>query len=201
MKNKIFCLFGSLFLICSCSSFKKVQSPITAYLLTKTNKNDTIMVIEEMINNNFTIDFLQAQSKIGVNKNTIDDSTPHEDIYNEKDWLIMQKKYQNKTKTANWLNNDLWHQKDFNKLNIKLIKEDLFPKPWVINEYLKEENKEIKVFAFSKPIFYKNNRFILFAKSETTTKKQFITPNSIVIMQKRNGVWIIKQELISNIYY
>lgn len=199
MKNTFACIFILLLLISSCSSVKENLSPISTYLKSKHNNN--VIVIENKINNNYTIDFFKKRSIVQINANTIENSFVLKTLYEEKCWSKMNENYRNPSTNEVWLKNILWSQNDFIGIKIKFVNEEIFPKPYVYNEYMTDKQAEISVFSFSEPIFYKNKKYMLFAKGETTTKKQFIKPNSIVVMKKEKGKWTVIQEIMSDEYY
>jgi hypothetical protein len=139
-----------------------------------------VIVIENKINNNYTIDLFKRRSIMPINANTIENSIVLKPLlFEEKYWSKMNKKHRNQNTDEIWLKNRFWRQNDFIDIKIKFIK---------------EEN-------FSESIFYKNKKYVLFAKAETTTKKQFIIPNSIVVMKKEKGKWILIQEIMDGEYY
>jgi len=202
MKNTFACLFIVILLISSCSSVKENLSPINTYLKSKLDHNVEVSVIENKINNNYTIDLFKKRYITPINANTIENNIVLKTLlFEEKYWSKMNKKYRNQNTDKIWLKNRLWRQNDFIDIKIKFIKEENFPKPYVYNEYMNEKMAEAIVFSFSEPIFYKNKKYVLFAKAETTTKKQFIIPNSIVVMKKEKGKWIVIQEIIDGEYY
>jgi hypothetical protein len=202
MKNTFACLLIMILLISSCSSVKENLSPINTYLKSKLEKNELVIIIENKINNNYTIDTFTERATRPINPNTIENSIVLKPLlYEEKYRSQMNEKYRNQNTDEIWLKNRLWSQNDFIDIKIKFVKEDVFPKPYVYNEYMKDKMDEAIVFSFSEPIFYKNKKYVLFAKAETTSKKQFINPNSIVVMKKKSGKWIIIQEIISGDYY
>jgi hypothetical protein len=202
MKNAFACLLIVTLLISSCSSIKENLSPINTYLKSKIENNEVVIVIENKINNNYTIDLFKERAITPINLNTIENSIVLKPLlYEEKYWSQMNKKYRNQNTDKIWLKNRLWSQNDFNDIKIKFVKEDVFPKPYVYNEYMTVKMDEAIVFSFSEPIFYKNKKYVLFAKAETTSKKQFINPNSIVVMKKENGKWIVIQEIMNGEYY
>lgn len=201
MKNTLIIILIVTFLISSCSTVKEKLSPINSYLKSKIQNNEMVIVIENKINNNFTIDFFKERFITPINLNTIENSTIKNPLlYKENYWLELNKKYRNQNNDEIWLKNELWSQNDFINPKIKLVKEAAFPKPYVFNEYMTDKMDEVIVFSFSCQMFYKNKKYVLFAKAATTSKKQFINPNSIVIMKKKNGKWIIYQEIKSGDY-
>lgn len=202
MKNTFAFLFILISIISSCSSTKVKFSPINTYLNSKLVNNEVVIVVENKINNNYTIDLLKERSIISLDGNTLENSIAEKStLYVEKYWLKMNKKYRNQNTEGIWLKNRLWSKNDFIDFKIKFIKEENFPKPYVYNEYMADKMTEVIVFSFSEPLFYKNKKYVLFAKGETTTKKQFIYPNSIVVMKKENGKWIVIQEITNGDYY
>lgn len=202
MKNTFAYLFVVILLLSSCSSVKENLSPINSYLKSKLDSNVVVIVIENKINNNYTIDLFKRRSITPINANTIENSIVLKPLlFEEKYWSKMNKKHRNQNTDEIWLKNRFWRQNDFIDIKIKFIKEENFPKPYVYNEYMNEKMVEAIVFSFSEPIFYKNKKYVLFAKAETTTKKQFIIPNSIVVMKKEKGKWILIQEIMDGEYY
>lgn len=203
MNKRIILLLILILSICSCSSTKEnLQAPVSTYLSSKLNNNDTIIIITNKINNNYAIDLFKTKSITPVNINTLENSVILKDpTFHEKYWDIMNKKYRNDKTNEIWLKSVFWNQNNFKNIKIKFIEEDVFPKPSTYNEYMTEKKSEVTVFAFSDPIFYKNNKYAIFAKSETTTKKQFIIPNSIVIMKMKNGKWKFLKEINDGSYY
>ncbi|UUF16418.1 MULTISPECIES: hypothetical protein [Flavobacterium] len=190
------------FSLCSLIAQEKEKDPVNVYLNSKLKNNDTIIVIENKLNNNYAIDLLKERSIAVVTNNTNENSVGLKPpLYTEENWSAMNQKYRLKNTDEIWLKNTFWNQNDFKNVKIKFIKEDVFPKPFLFNEYMTEKKNEVIVFSFSEPIFYKNSEYVIFAKSETTTKKQFIQPNSIVVMKKENGKWILFQEIYDGNYY
>ncbi|MEO7978802.1 hypothetical protein [Flavobacterium sp.] len=204
MKKYFIYVITVILSIYSCTSVKGSLnlSPVNVYLNFKLKNNDTIIVIENKLNNNYAIDFLKKSSSAAINNNTIESGVGIKPpLYKEEYWNIMNQKYRNKSTDDIWLKYKLWNQSDFKDVKIKFIKENVFPKPSVYNHYMTEKKRELSVFSFSEPIFYKNTEYVIFAKSETSTKKQFIEPNSIVIMKKENGKWILFKEIDDGNYY
>ena len=202
MKNTFTCLFIVILLISSCSSVKEKLSPINTYFKSKLDNNVVVIVIENKINNNYTIDLFKKRSITPINANTIENSIVLKTLlFEEEYWSKMNKKYRNQNTDEIWLKNRLWSQNDFIDIKIKFIIEENFPKPYVYNEFMNDNMAKASVFSFSEPIFYKNKKYVLFAKAETTTKKQFIIPNYIVVMKKEKGKWIVIQEIMDGEYY
>lgn len=203
MKKYIILLLILNLSIYGCSSSKEsLQSPVNIYLSSRIKNNDTIIVIANKINNNYAIELFKTRSLIPVTANTLENSVLLDNPkFNEKYWSVMNKKYHNDKTNEIWLKNDFWNQNDFKNLKIKFIKEVDFLKPWIYDEYMTEKKAEVIVFAFSNPIFYDNGRYAIFAKSETTTKKQFNEPTCIVIMKMENKKWKFVQEINDGNYY
>ncbi len=181
---------------------ESLQSPVNTYLSSRIKNNDTIIIITNKINNNYAIELFKTRSLVQVTANTLENSVLLGDPkFNEKYWSVMNEKYRNDKTEEIWLKSDFWNQNDFKNLKIKFIKEGDFPKPWIYNEYMTEKKAEVIVFAFSNPILYENGRYAIFAKSETTTKKQFNGPTCIVIMKMENKKWKFVQEINDGNYY
>jgi hypothetical protein len=202
MIRKIY-LFILILLSCSCSSIKENNSQIVdTYLNTMIKKEDSLVVIKNKINNNFTINLLKSRSIKEIGANTLESSVGLKYyLYKEKYWSKMNDKYSNKITDEIWLSNSFWDKKDFKNKKVHFIKQRDFPRPYEYNVFLTSKFPEIKVFSFSEPIYYKSKEFAIFAKAETTTRKQFINPNSIIIMKKENGRWLFFQEITNGDYY
>lgn len=202
--KKNFFLIGLLFVVCSCSSTKSKFSPINAYLTEKVKTNDSIIIIANKINNNYTLDLWKKRASISENPNIKESSIDENPrVFEEKFWIEMNSKYRNHDKNIDslWLKQALWQQKDFKSFKVKFISENTFPKPYLYNEYNKAMDKknEMTVFSFSEPMIYKK-KYVVFAKAITTTKQKYIEPRSFVIMKIENGKWKIVKEINDGYY-
>lgn len=199
---KINSLILILLLSCSCSAIKKNNSKIVdIYLNTIIKKEDSLVVIKNKINNNFTIELLKNRSVNELDANTLESSVGLKDsLYKEKYWVKMNDKYNNIITNEIWLSNSFWKKKDFKNKKINFIKQKDFPKPYENNVFFTSEFPEVKVFSFSEPIYYKSKEFAIFAKAETTTKKQYVSPNSIIVMKKEKRKWFFFQVITSGEY-
>lgn len=93
MKNTFACLFIVILLISSCSSVKENISPINTYLKSKLDNNVVVIVIENKINNSYTIDLFKKRSITPINANTIENSIVLKTLlFEEKYWSKMNKK-------------------------------------------------------------------------------------------------------------
>jgi hypothetical protein len=200
--KKINVLILIVLLSCSCSSRKNNNSKLVAiYLNTIIKEEDSVVVIKNKINNNFAIKLLKSRSINEINANTLESSVGLKDsLYNEKYWVKMNDKYSNIITNEIWLSTSFWTKKDFKNNKINFIKQKDFPKPYEYNVYLTSEFPEVKVFSFSEPIYYKGKEFAIFAKGETTTRKQYLSPNSIIVMKKENRKWFFFQEITTGEY-
>ena len=101
-------------------------------------------------------------------------------------------------KYINYTLTDTWSIKDFKKFKIEIIDNSL--------EYLKKENstmgfkKKNVFYAFSKPLFYKNKRLILFYVSKAFNIGS-IEFSGVVVMKKTNGKWEIIETINSKELY
>lgn len=199
MKKIIYIFLIALFYNCSSIDHTSL-SPINEYLNSKIKSKDTIIIIQNKINNNYTLNLLKERSTIPYNHNMTENSIGLKDsLYNENDWNLFNEKYRIESNEI-WLDSDLWKNNYFVKKEIKFVPEKKFPKPYILNKYLSTEMYEYQVFSFSEPIIYRNE-YAIFSKSETTTRKQFINPNSIIVMKKTKNKWIFFQEITDGEYY
>ena len=199
MKKNIY-IVSLLLIIYGCSSANKEIAPINAYLKEAIKTNDTIVIITNKINNNYTLNLWKDRVNIDVNHNNLENSLDENPrIYEEKYWNEMNEKYRNHNTDSLWLGNSLWKQKDFKNLKVKMMTEKVFPKPYIYNEYM-GKIPERSAFSFSEPMIYKKI-YAVFAISETTTGRQFINPRSFVIMKKKKGEWKFVKEITDGAYY
>ncbi|MBZ4035448.1 hypothetical protein K6T82_11770 [Flavobacterium sp. 17A] len=201
--KRIIILFLIGLSVYGCSSTKDLlPSPVDTYLGSRLAVKDTVIIISNKINSNYVLDLFKERSLVSINNNTLDNSIISNDpSYVEEYWNLMNKRYRNYKTDETWVQTSFWTQDDFKNPQIKFMKEKDFPKPTAYNEFMSEKSSEVTVFAFSDPVFYQNKQYALFAKSETTTKKQFIKPISIVIMKAEKGKWIYVKEINDGNYY
>lgn len=199
MKKVLYIFIVSQFLF-NCSINKDKQAPINDYMSSLNLKeSDKIMIIQEKINNNVTIDIFKGKTFYysGISKYVkVEGVEPP--LYNEKYWLKMKSKYENKNNKDVWEKDNFWSFKDFKHQNIVFIKKEKFPDAGKYEKFDFQEN--YKVFSFSSPIYYKHNRYAVFAIKSTTTDYKSINETSILIMHKINDKWVVLQEVDDGIY-
>lgn len=199
MKKLLFIFISSQFFF-SCIATKNQLAPINDYLSSLDLKDsDTIMVIEEKINNNVTIDIFKGKSFYypGINK-FIKVEGVEPPLFDEKNWEKMKCKYENKYITDRWVKGNYWKNNDFKHKNIVFIKQEKFPDPGKYEEFNFKEN--YKVFSFSNPIYYKHHKYAVFSLKSTTTDYKDIDETSILILTKKKGKWIVIEKVGDGIY-
>ena len=117
-----------------------------------------------------------------------------EPLYNEKDFEIMKKKYQDQTSTYKRENftNTLWDPEDFtyNKIIFENW-EDVYLK---MQKVLYPREPVIQIFALSEPIYYKSKQYLVIQISIGDTNSSGFPSRLIAIMKKIKGKWIIVNE-------
>lgn len=188
-----------LFIISSCAIKKDKLSPIDYYLdFVKKDKNEEIIVVKEKINTNSIIQIFQGNILVDNNtKKAEREGGVPIPLYNENDWLIMKKKYENQN-TEFWLNIDKWDSKNFNSKRIVFENLKNCVGSSVIDKYL---IKEIPVYSFSEPIIYKNKNIVTFATANGTTKSFGLGSIYIIVMKKEKGKWMVINKTEENAFY
>jgi len=199
MKKTLYIFIASQFLF-NCSINKDKQAPINDYMSSLNLKElDKIMIIQEKINNNVTIDIFKGKTFYysGINKSVkVEGVEPP--LYDDNYWLEMKSKYENKNNKDIWEKANLWSLKDFKHQNVIFIKQEKFPDPGKYEKFDFEEN--YKVFSFSNPIYYKHNKYAVFTIKSTTTDDKNIDESSILIMIKNKGKWTVLEKVGDGIY-
>ena len=189
-----------LFYSCSATAVKENRNtPINDYLETQNLDNQKIMIIKEKINNNVTIDIFEGQTFYyeGPEK-YIKVEGVQEPLYNKQLWEKMKIEYENKLSSDPWLKGSKWSRKDFRHKKILFFEKEKFPKPWK-NEQFKFDDY-YKVFTFSETIYYDNNKYAVFTKIKTSTSLKTFGGRSIIIMEKKEGKWVILKEVGDGVY-
>ncbi|MCC9073026.1 hypothetical protein LNQ49_15710 [Flavobacterium sp. F-65] len=199
MKRLLFIIIVFQFLF-SCSVNKDQQAPINDYISSLNLKeSDKIVIIQEKINNNVTIDIFKGKTFYyqGINK-FIKVEGVDKPLYDEKYWEKMKLKYEDKYIQDYWIKEVYWTLKDFKHQNIIFIKHEKFVD---FLEYEKANfNENYSVFSFSTPIYYKHNKYATFTIKSTTIDHENIDSTSILIMIKVKGKWVVVEEVGDGIY-
>jgi hypothetical protein len=199
MKKLLYILISSQLLF-GCYAVKDKQAPINDYLSSLNLKeSDKIMIIQEKINNNVTIDIFKGQIYFEPYANKYErNEGVEEPLYDEKNWKKMKSMYEDKYIKDYWVKGNYWTLKDFKNQNIVFIKHEKFPDPGKYEEFDFKEN--FNVFSFSDPIYYKNNKYATFTLIRTTTDYKTLASGSILIMTKVKGKWVVFQKVGDGIY-
>lgn len=110
----------------------------------------------------------------------------------------MKLKYEEKYIKDQWIKGNYWTLKDFKHQNIIFIKQEKFPDPGKYEKFDFKEN--YKVFSFSDVIYYKHKKYAVFTIKSTTTDYKDTDTNSILIMVKSKGKWIVIENVGDGIY-
>ncbi|WP_166920972.1 hypothetical protein [Flavobacterium poyangense] len=199
MKKLLYIVIVIQFLY-SCAAQKNHQAPINDYLSSLNLKeSDKIMIIQEKINNNVTIDIFKGQIYFEPRRNKYErNEGVDKPLYNEKVWEKMKFKYEEKYIKDQWIKSNYWTLKDFKHQNIIFIKQEKFPDPGKYETFDFKENYE--VFSFSDPIYYKQNKYAVFTIKSTTTDYKNIDTTSILILVKSKGKWTVIEKVGDGIY-
>lgn len=199
MKKVLYTFIVSQFLF-SCSINKDQRAPINDYISSlDLRDSEKIMIIEEKINNNVAIEIFKGKTYFEPYTNKYErNEGVDKPLYNDKDWEKMRSKYENKYIKDEWIKGDYWTLKDFKHQNIIFIKREKFPNPGKYEKFDFQEN--YKVFSFSDLLYYKHNKYAVFAIKSTITDHKLIDETSILIMRKSKGKWVVIQKVGDGIY-
>lgn len=150
--------------------------------------NQKIFIIQEKTSANHVIDIFKGKTSKDslTNKYKRDEREEIKPpLYNEDDWAEMKKEYYHKIEKHN-----SWVANDFKYKNIEFFSSHLFIE-FIINHF--EKKLPItNVFSFSEPIYYSNNKYLVFKVGQGTTESiNGLTDNYLIIMKKDNGKWIV----------
>lgn len=199
MKKILYIFIASQFLF-NCSINKDKQAPINDYMSSLNLKeSDKIMIIQEKINNNVTIDIFKGKIYFEPSSNRYErNEGVDKPLYDESNWEKMKFKYEDKYIKDYWIKGIYWTLKDFKHQNIIFIKQEKFPDPGKYEKFDFPEN--YKVFSFSNPIYYRHNKYAVFSIKSTTTDYKNIDETSILIMVKTKGRWTVIEQVGDGIY-
>nr|WP_315225039.1 hypothetical protein [uncultured Flavobacterium sp.] len=199
MKKVLYVFIISQFIF-SCSASKDQNAPINDYISSLNLKDsDKIMLIQEKINNNVTIEIFKGNIYYEPYTNKYERNEGlNEPLYNTKDWEKMKAKYENNYIKDQWIKGDYWTLKDFKHQNIIFIKQEKFPNPGKYEKFDFPEN--YKVFSFSDVIYYKHKKYAVFTIKSTTTDYKNIDKSSVLILTKIKGKWNVFTDVGDGIY-
>lgn len=185
-----------LFIIISYSINKERLSPIDYYLSSVVkDENKEIIVVKEKMNTNSILQIFHGNILAdSITKKSEREGGVPFPLYNENDWLIMKKKYENQNNEF-WLNKEKWDNKSFSSKKIIFEERKKCVGPSVIDNYLKNE---ILVYSFSEPIIYKSKDVVTFATANATTKSSGLGTVYVVVMEKKKGKWIVINKTAEN---
>ena len=158
--------------------------------------NQEIFITKEKISINHVIEVFKGKTnKDSITKFYKRDEREEikEPLYNENDWIQMEKKYYDESKKENPSKDFAWCSKDFNYVNIVFFSIHHYIE-FIVN-YSEQKGPTTKIFSFSEPIYYSSKRYLTFKVAEGTTQSiNGLTNNYLIIMEKRGGKWIVKNK-------
>ncbi|CAH0337340.1 hypothetical protein FVB9288_03095 [Flavobacterium sp. CECT 9288] len=153
-----------------------------------------IFVAREKINSNETLKIfgLNDIMIIDADGNGKGDDT----LYDKKDFEIMKTKYKNKCLQGKriWCKDDFWKKDNFRFE--KVVLESMNTDKGIELMVEKYNRGDIEVYGFSEPIYYQNNKYVVF-----TVHKLLIgaAKTIIVIMKKVKYKWIVTHKGSTNV--
>ena len=153
-----------------------------------------IFVAREKINSNETLKIfgLNDIMIIDADGNGKGDDT----LYDKKDFEIMKAKYKNKCLQGKriWCKDDFWKKDNFRFE--KVVLESMNTDKGIELMVEKYNRGDIEVYGFSEPIYYQNNKYVVF-----TVHKLLIgaAKTIIVIMKKVKYKWIVTHKGSTNV--
>ncbi|TWI01296.1 hypothetical protein IQ05_00872 [Flavobacterium tiangeerense] len=153
-----------------------------------------IFVAREKINSNETLKIF------GLNDIMIIDAAGNgkgdDTLYDKKDFEIMKAKYKNKCLQGKriWCKDDFWKKDNFRFE--KVVLESMNTDKGIELMVEKYNRGDIEVYGFSEPIYYQNNKYVVF-----TVHKLLIgaAKTIIVIMKKVKYKWIVTHKGSTNV--
>lgn len=195
MRKKIIYILIISFTISSfCSKDDNHYAAINDYLETVVkNPNQEIIIIREKISTNQTLNIFRGQVLKESNKNQLEEREDgvKSPLYQKKYWKIMEKKYHDFTLTEKdfWNKNKIWNTNDFKHKKIEFISFNECLKHFELFNFQYESER--RIYSFSEPIYYKNEKYVTFTIEEATTKSIEFGTSYIVVMKKVGGKWIV----------
>lgn len=187
-----------IILYASCSVIKDKNAPINDYLESQKLGDQKIMIIQEKINNNVTIDIFKGKIYFEPlsNKYERNEGIP-EPFYEKKKWEKMKSKYESKYIVDYWIRNNNWNSKDFKKQNILFFERAKFPNPGKYEKF--DFDDYYIIFSFSEPIYY-DKKYAVFTIQKTDTYSKILGNTSILVLEKKKGKWVVIQGAVDGIY-
>jgi hypothetical protein len=180
MKLK-FIFFGIMFFILACSpNIKKpALDPLTTLLdsIVK-NRKEKIVILDKRIPNKRTLEIFKGNYTLNEN-NTLINETYQSRLFDREEFDKLQKSC---TDTIT----KYWSRKDFKNFNTVISENSKYI---ANNTYKDFGDIELKLFAFSDPISYMNDKYVLFTVLISNTT--FSPPNSqyVIIMERQGNSW------------
>lgn len=146
-----------------------------------------VFVAKEKINSNETLNIFGLNEILIVDPegNWKSDIT----LFKKKDFEKMKKEYKNRClpgKRIWWCNDDYWTKNNFSYK--KVVLESMNKDKGIELIFEKYNGIDIDVYGFSEPIYYQNNKYVVF----TVHKSHMAGTNTIiVIMKKIKCKWIV----------
>lgn len=179
MKNKFVLILIILNSIISYSQKKcELYDCINAYLeIKRISKKYHSVLIKEKENNKTVLRIFYGGDSISNYVNNY-----RSPLFNDKAWKELSQKYLNDTIKR------YWNTKDFPNYNfIYENKKGL----WNFSFLDKYNNNSMNLYFISEPIYYDNQKYILFEFAEGITDVRGIQRNQVVVMTKRKNKWEI----------
>ena len=175
------------FVSCAQTNLKNYQC-IEDYLQSRgiDNKRQA-MVIKEKEKNKSSLRIFYGGDEIS--NYSINYRTP---LFEEQAWKIMYKTYSADTIVKHWKSADFPNY-NFIFQNRKGL--------WTFNFFDKYENNQMDVYFISEPMYYKNDKYIIFEFSEGITGTSGIQRNQIIIMTKENDKWKVVETVYDYILH
>lgn len=198
MKKRIFCILFFATLISSCSSIKGNElddnkdklNALNDYLETQIKTpTKEIIIIEEKINSNETIEIFKGDSVVYSPTNIVREGGIDISLYNEKDWVKMKKKYYNHNIKEKFLEKDNWKITDFRIKNISIENRKTDYESSNTGKYFDLPSKD--VYYFSEPIYYKNKKTLIFSVSYNDSRDMIGgSQYKVIVMKKKKDKWL-----------
>lgn len=183
MKNKLILILIIFNSVISYSQKKcEMYDCINAYLEIKgVNKKDPSVLIRQKESNKTVLRIFYGGDSISNYVNNY-----RSPLFNDIAWKELSQKYLNDTISSNWNAND-FPEYNFIYENKKGL--------WNFSFLDKYSNNSMKVYFISEPLYYDNQKYILFEFAEGITDVGGIQRNQVVVMTKRNNKWEVVETI------
>lgn len=158
------------------------------------DKSKNFVIFSEKINTNTTLKWLLHNEIYAIDSITLEIKNKDSEFFRDSEWEIAREKYSKKftpieikNKTYN-RGSCCWLPENFNYKNLIFEELDIGSTAY-IKKYLMQ-TEDYEYYSFSDPIFYMNDRYLMFSFTHGSARTITSHSSNLVIYKKQNGKWI-----------